>query len=202
VRDLGATVYPGIFTLLGPHTRLAAQNLLEATNTVILTGFPCLVDHTPPTETDGPPGAIALARCCAALGQRVTLITDDCNADPVKATLRGAGAFASDVLVESFPPASDTSAWADGGASATLLRDIAEAHDHVIAIERAGPAADGTYRTMRGRDMTSLVAPLERLIPLATEVGASTTGIGDGGNEVGMGAVRDRIVARQSAAVA
>jgi hypothetical protein len=82
--------------------------------------------------------------------------------------------------------------------------------DAVIAIERSGPAADGICRTMKGFDMNHLVAPLELLLspPGATENGEdefdslepqnlslplTTIGIGDGGNEVGMGKIYDTI---------
>jgi hypothetical protein len=58
----------------------------------------------------------------------------------------------------------------------------------LVAIERAGPGADGQCRTMRGRVMTSeCLAPLHVLFERAREARVSTTGIGDGGNEVGMG---------------
>lgn len=43
----------------------------------ILTGFPCLMDYNPSTETDGPPGAFAIARALIALGKRVYILTDE-----------------------------------------------------------------------------------------------------------------------------
>ena len=64
--------------------------------------------------------------------------------------------------------------------------------DHLVAIERAGPATDGRYYTMSMKDMTSMMAPLDELFLLAQETTDGwvlTTGIGDGGNEVGMGKV-------------
>jgi hypothetical protein len=105
--------------------------------------------------------------------------------------------------------------------------------DTVVAIERAGPSPDGSYRTMRGRDMTPIVAPLELLInggedfedndeyepqegspirggisgdvsspsAIASKTSPSVSaprprsvGIGDGGNEVGMGKILDTIL--------
>lgn len=36
--------------------------------------------------------------------------------------------------------------------------------DACVAIERAGPAYDGKCRTMKCRDMTDIVAPLEKLM--------------------------------------
>ena len=35
---------------------------------LVLSGFPCCVDAIPPTETDGPPGAVALVRTAHASG--------------------------------------------------------------------------------------------------------------------------------------
>jgi len=64
-----------------------------------------------------------------------------------------------------------------------------EAMTHDLAIERAGPAADGNHYTMRGRDLTPFLdvqPPFE---------GPVTIGIGDGGNEVGMGKLPHEFVA-------
>lgn len=58
---------------------------------------------------------------------------------------------------------------------------------YVVAIERAGRAADGKYYTMRAVEMTPLIAPLDAVLELAGAAGTPTTGIGDGGNELGMG---------------
>lgn len=62
--------------------------------------------------------------------------------------------------------------------------------DLVVAIERAGPGPDGSYYTMRALRMDQHVAPLERLLSCAPR--AWSVGIGDGGNEVGMGKVGGR----------
>jgi hypothetical protein len=44
----------------------------------VLTGYPCC-PGSPPTETDGPLGAIATARALVALGKRATILTDSIN---------------------------------------------------------------------------------------------------------------------------
>jgi hypothetical protein len=54
--------------------------LKSPSHVVVLSGFPCCVNESPPTETDGPPGTFSIARTAAALGHDVTVITDDCNA--------------------------------------------------------------------------------------------------------------------------
>jgi hypothetical protein len=56
----------------------------------IVTGYPCC-PGSPPTETDGPPGAIATARALVALGHRVTILTDECN--EVRAVVARGGAW-------------------------------------------------------------------------------------------------------------
>jgi len=61
---------------------------------------------------------------------------------------------------------------------------------HVIAIERAGPAADGKHYTMRGRDISPFLTSGYEPIP-----GAVSIGIGDGGNEIGMGKLPHELVA-------
>ena len=66
--------------------------------------------------------------------------------------------------------------------------------DAVIAIERPGPGSDGTCWTMRALSMNHLLAPLELLFH-DTDKHVVSVGIGDGGNELGMGKVLDRILA-------
>jgi hypothetical protein len=56
---------------------------------------------------------------------------------------------------------------------------------HVVFLERGGPAADGRRRTMRGLDITDFFDSSIEIVP----PGAVTIGIGDGGNEIGMGSI-------------
>ena len=64
---------------------------------------------------------------------------------------------------------------------------------HLVAVERPGRTADGRYRNMRGEDVSADVAPIDAAF--LEPDGAVTIGIGDGGNEVGMGRVADRVAA-------
>ncbi len=64
--------------------------------------------------------------------------------------------------------------------------------DALVAIERTGRAADGHYYTMRGRDMSHITAPIDDIFLFAAQKGTTKTiGIGDGGNELGMGKVAE-----------
>lgn len=191
----------------------SASAIVNSEKIVILTGFPCMLDYNPPTETDGPLGALAIARACLAIGKQVILLTDECNEEVVLAGAAASGLFSYNSLtpppsslplededsdidiglifqLESFPGKASF----DDRDNLRLQRLMSSGVDCVIAIERAGPSADGSYLTMRKRDMTHLVAPLDAIISQAVV----SIGIGDGGNEVGMGKVYDKIVSSSS----
>ena len=96
----------------------------------------------------------------------------------------------SNLTLESLPPANKCD-----DNDIERLSAIAESAQLVIAIERAGKSIDGTYRTMRNLDMTKHVAPIDMLFD-KTGLGAhiESIGIGDGGNECGMGKIFDDVI--------
>lgn len=63
----------------------------------------------------------------------------------------------------------------------------------VLAIEKAGRNGKGECHTMRGLNVSSLHAVVEPLVDGARDRGILTVGIGDGGNEVGMGNIRGAV---------
>ena len=138
----------------------------------ITTGFYILTAGT--IETDGPPGAIALGNGLEKLGYEVVYITDS---------------YASKFLDEyrshksrliDFPICSDEESCKY---SKTLLGE--EKPGILISIERCGRSHDGLYRNMRNLSITEYTAQIDRLFDLHN----TTIGIGDGGNEIGMGNV-------------
>ena len=175
----------GIAEIVLPPGELfaAAQTLCDSHSVAIISGFPCMLDHDPPTETDGPLGALAIARACLALGKSVVLLTDECNEEVFLACCAASGLdepFQQGLLsLASFPGLASFDA-----ADARRLRETCADVDLVVAIERAGPAADGCYYTMRGRDMSALVAPLDDLLqPVAEDEeqgGEGEEGVGGG----------------------
>ena len=78
----------------------------QPANVVVLSGFPCLVRETPPTETDGPAGSLAIARAAVSLGYTVTLATDRCNEAVFAAACTDAGTWASSeaLSMDVYPP--------------------------------------------------------------------------------------------------
>jgi len=168
---------------------------------VILSGFPCCVTHDPPTETDGPPGAIAIAKCALGMGYQVILVTDECNqavfqaaCDTYNAQHAPSSTSSSSFQLKVFPSSTKITTQ-----EKEQMKQLAETNcDLIIACERAGPAADGNCYTMRGIDMTSkgLIAPLHLIVDMARKRHGDKVpfiAIGDGGNEMGMGKVIDVI---------
>jgi hypothetical protein len=188
--DIGAR---GIIHITLPmQLQPAALNFVIAPSVIVLTGFPCRISASTPTETDGPPGAAALAAAASKLGKTTAIATDDSSAAVLRACISVWSGLASVQLI-AFPP---SAAWTASDSS--RFEDAAVTFYHAVAIERAGRSADGSYRTMRGISMDALVAPIDELLTrncACSDIGGATmplrtsTGIGDGGNECGMGLV-------------
>ncbi|RJP33153.1 MAG: DUF4392 domain-containing protein [Phycisphaerales bacterium] len=152
-----------VFGLLIPdQLRLAAQSLRLARRVGIVTGFYVPAAEAP--ETDGPHGAHVVGAALTRLGLHVDYVTDERNAG----VLRALG----------IEPILDADSYLAGARPS-----------HLVSIERVGRARDGRYRDMRGRDITAAAAPLDSLFLAASDEGLTTIGIGDGGNEIGMGRV-------------
>jgi hypothetical protein len=148
----------------------------------LITGFYVPQGSPPAAETDGPVGAALLAKGFEAVGIRCRMATDELCRSACAAALAGAGIpeVPIDVVAIGAPLAPLTEAWR--GASIT----------HAIAIERCGRSADGAPRNMRGQDIGSYTAPLDDLF---TAGPWETIAIGDGGNEIGMGAISRSLIA-------
>lgn len=162
------------------------------------------------------------------MGKSVMIVTDECNEEVLLMAAAASGltrSFGSSRLsLESFPPQISFNK-----EDAHRLKECADWASAVVAIERPGPNCNGEYKTMRGKSMDHLVAPLEdiigyrmnlpgNIISEMDELDASemqldnaaslesdgsilninhsflSIGIGDGGNEVGMGKVYDKII--------
>jgi len=172
----------------------AAECLADLTppsTVVVLSGFPCCVTHSPPTETDGPPGTFAIARAAAALGHEVIVVTDSCNEKVFAAAL-------SDLVLPSNSGSVSLQIYPSvfSKEDEARFQKLAHVCQLLIACERAGPGKDGVCYTMRGINMNEkgLIAPLHRLV---TACSVPFLAIGDGGNELGMGKVIDKIVNSQ-----
>jgi len=166
--------------VVADQLRLAAQSLRLAKRVVIVSGF--FVPEAGAGETDGPPGAKVVGLALEQLGIEVDHLTDKWNAGLFRV-------LGIEPIVDGLGP----SEHADGGDIAdgkSYCAYLDEAHPtHLLSVERVGRGADGRYRNMRGVDVTSTTSPLDGLFLEASRRGLTTIGIGDGGNEIGMGKV-------------
>ena len=145
----------------------------------IITGF-MIPSVSPPTgETDGPPGTLFLAEALATLGIDVHLASDGA----------GMAALRLGAVHRSLPSNVTIHDLRDGDFGAQV-----KSLTHLIALERSGPSHDGPNRTMRGIDITPHTWPAHRYFEGSRN--HVTIGIGDGGNEIGMGKIPREVIAR------
>ncbi len=148
----------------------------------LITGFYVPGGDPPAAETDGPAGAALLARGFIGAGLHCRVATDTVCQSATRVALDRIEA--SGVPVDAAEPG--------GSVRALVERWRRDDIDWVIAIERCGPGADGRPRNMRGADISAWVAPLDRLFSAGPW---RTIGIGDGGNELGMGVIPRSLIA-------
>lgn len=184
-----------------PLSSLAAQRLTDSVSpgdTVFIATGAGVAPKLPQGETDGPVGAAVLARALIlAFGVRVVLVTEEAHAAPVVAVadvvngeLCERDKQAAAISVVSFPLGLEP-----GTAIAeALMEEYRPAA--VVFVERDGPNKEGFFHGVRGdcRNPED-VGHVYLLADLARKRGVLSIGIGDGGNEVGFGAVRDAITA-------
>ena len=165
--------------LPAPDFDALTRTLLSAERAVILTGFPVDCGGVFHGETDGPGGAANLARALMTTGCDATLLCGGVSLPQVRAA---AGVLAPEAEVVCLP----------GGDTAAFARDLLTRlrPTHFFTIEHPGKGADGHFYNMHGRVIDDMVTDAEAFLPLARRLGAVTLAVGDGGNELGMGALR------------
>ncbi len=155
----------------------AAKEILNRKGTIfIITGF--YIVYANASETDGPVGAIAISRALKKLGYKVVFITDKWSFNVMKGLLDS-----EDELVN-FPVTNHSSS---ESFSKNLL--LKYSPSVVLSIERASLVKDGTYRNWKGQDISDYNAKLDYLF----DQSQYSIGIGDGGNEIGMGNLSEQI---------
>ncbi len=153
-------------------------SLYQGKRVLIVTGF--TVPECLAGESDGPLGSIALAKALEDLGKEVLIVTDQYSKKILEG-LKKVKEISGNIY--SVPINVDEKE----------LQEILNGFEptHMIAIERPGKAMDGKYHSMRGEDITAFVGDLDPLMKMAKEQKIITLAIGDGGNEMGMGKVRE-----------
>ena len=152
---------------------LKAAKIINACQDVyIVTGF--YIPAVKRAETDGPLGAVNLAAAIASLGKRVAILTDPYESQVIKSAIKQSNG--RDISFITFNKKEKIDSFAKQLNQGSC----------VISIERLGRAVNGRYYNMGGHDETQYTLPFDDMM-LLTHRQYKTIGIGDGGNEIGMG---------------
>jgi hypothetical protein len=197
------------------HLAQAASQIAEhARRVVIVTGFFIPRGDPPAAETDGPPGAVLLAAALTAIGIDVTIVTDSRCDSAVRATADAFGWPAD--RVQSFDRL-DASTASDfvhehhraGLSHLIAIERVGPSHTRESVTKSPSPLAPHSSplldhfdrlcppdhrnhcHNMRGEIIDDFAAELHLLFDQAARLfpDVRTIGIGDGGNEIGMGAI-------------
>jgi len=197
-RGVVDTIYSACRNYVGGPVCLAAasaiQNRVHEKSTVIIsTGF-VLPPFFPLGETDGPPGAVSIAYAIHhGIGARIVFLTEKEVVNALKETCSAAGlsvynpgdfdAIPGAIIVQDFPSEMSL-ADQEGKRILDELKPSA-----VITVEKMGRNEMNVYHTARGNDIGRYTAKVDLLVEEAQKKGILTIGIGDLGNEIGLGAV-------------
>ncbi|MCC8136873.1 MAG: DUF4392 domain-containing protein [Clostridiales bacterium] len=141
--------------------------------TVLLTTGFYVAGHA---ETDGPPGTLSVALALKKLGFQPIIVTDHiCD-----------GLFEPEGLSVIYAEPETEAAW---------YQALLDRYHPVclISIERCGHNCNNDYANMRGVSISDATAHIDRMFELAADEQILTIGIGDGGNEIGMGNLKEEI---------
>lgn len=156
----------------------SSLRLYQASSVAITFGFPVFPQHPVPEETDGIPGAISSAKALCALGKDVSFIVDGRNKALVSTIVQRC--VESGILKQTIPVLVYERHQASRREQAALKflypkgTDEKPRFDHLLSIERTGPAKDGTYRTASGISLpVELITPTEDLFKQGEKFGNS-----------------------------
>ncbi len=193
-----------------PLTFLTAKCLHESFQeggvVLIATGWPDRPHVSPDiAETDGPPGAALLGMALhRARNAIVMFLIEERLIAPMEKVCASAG-FKVVSSEEELMTATESQAPLHAASVLGFPTEPIEAEEvsnklltaypvrAAISIEKGGMNERGIIHTSRGDDTTWPMAKIDILIRKAKERGILTIGIGDGGNEIGMGVIADEL---------
>ncbi|NBR07444.1 MAG: DUF4392 domain-containing protein [Planctomycetes bacterium] len=160
----------------------ACASLAKGTGTVIFTGFYIPTATPPAPETDGPPGALLIARTLASLGRKVAITCEKNCMSAFEAGLQ-IGDISHFIAIEKCGPSH-------------LLQSIPGQNISAF-LNATDDSSRGKILTMSGKDITPFTAPVHHCFDPNFCIANNITriGIGDGGNEIGMGNIPWHVIA-------
>lgn len=196
------------------HLALAATDLAQrGKRAVIVTGFFIPAATPAAAETDGPPGAALLGAALASIGMDVQFATDQRCRHAMQIAAEAMNLSGSTVITPGDTSAA-VSEWYDQAITSQnppthliAIERVGPSHTRESILQQSGHRADAQTilqdfdqsvtiaeqdhcYNMRGICLDDCTAPLHRLFELAqSNPNLKTIGIGDGGNEIGMGSI-------------
>lgn len=183
-----------------PLTYLAYKEILNRATrgqtVLILTGF--IIPPWFKAEHDGPVGAITLARALnLALDVTPVIVAEKIVIERIPGIAKACGFEVADYdEAKEFPRriALDELPIIDEIAKEKARSLLDRMNPSlIISIEKASPNEKGIYHTGVGYDVTPIEGKVQYLIEEAKNRKIFTIGIGDGGNEVGMGCIKETL---------
>lgn len=161
----------------GPVSYQIAKALLEVkphSKVCIFTGAQDSIRY-PKGESDGPLGAVAIARALELLGHKCTIFSEE----GVVAGVRGIGlsiGYQVDARALSLEPSAQ-------------YDEIAHEYDVFFSTEKQGMNSKGIPHTVNGTSRAGERCKVDLICNAMNDMGKLTIGVGDGGNEIGFGKI-------------
>lgn len=202
-------LYDAARAVYGEPLTLRAARLLAALTpgqvVLIATGWPHRPHVAPDiAETDGPPGAAALARTLAEVaGVYPVVAVEPSLKEAMEGVVRAAGlrTVAVDRLASAAAVpaplqvasvvAMPVARTAGRAFASEIFQSVSPAA--AVVVEKGGLNVLGRAHTSRGHDTTEAIAKADLLVEEARRRGVPSIGVGDGGNEVGMGVIKEAV---------
>jgi hypothetical protein len=197
------TLYAAARRNAGAPLTLAASRLLQdhvkAGDVVLIVSGFIMREYGRP-ETDGPIGAAVLARALAlGLGAVPVGVSEDTVVPCMEACFSAAGLVPTSL--DGLNSGRNRCGFVGFPVDAEAASEKAEAildrlqPKALVAIERPGAGSDGEYHGGGGFEISSFTAKTDVLFAAAKKRNIPTIGIGDLGNELGMGVVAEDVKA-------
>jgi len=132
-------------------------------------------EKMPLGENDGPLGSVVLADALCQIGHSVRIYTDDAAAKPIEKLLLWRDIEVEVVRIQR-------------GEDTTLV-EIGQNIDIAIAVERLGGNPNGILYGATGVSRSEFRCNFDTLFNTVSNLGKTTIGIADGGNEIGCGKI-------------
>lgn len=185
-----------------PLSTLAARALVERVGPrdIVLISTCMPVGTLPSAEQDGPVGAATLARSLViGLSATPVVVTEERNVPLMTQAVRSAGLYVLPIdVARTQPTAAAVLSFPleQSAALAEATRILDELQPKaLVSIERAGANEHGEHHAALGRNLTPHNSKQDVMFEMARSRGVITVCIGDGGNELGCGMIRDAVIA-------